>query len=147
MREPRFRVWNPDEERMMYFMMTNIWFPDRYLIQYKIDVQQFTGLHDWTAREIYEGDIVSLTFKDLDIVKDFYKQSKDTLLPLILENIKDNVYTEQVKYDKPSEGSFGLLSQFTYYIGLIRFADLKCLVGIKDIEVIGNIFESPELLK
>jgi hypothetical protein len=147
MRELRFRVWNPDEERMMYFMMTNIWFPDRYLIQYKIDVQQFTGLHDWTGREIYEGDIVSLTFKDLDIVKDFYKQSKDTLLPLILENIKDNVYTEQVKYDKPNEGSFGLLSQFTYYIGLIRFADLKCLVGIKDIEVIGNIFESPELLK
>ena len=147
MRQFRFRVWNPDEERLMYFTLSNIWFPDRYLIQHKIDVQQFTGLHDWTAKEIYEGDIVSLTFKDLDIVKDFYKQSKDTLLPLILENIKDNVYTGQVKYDEPSEGSFGLLGQFTYYLGLIRFADLKSLVGIKDIKVVGNIFENRELLK
>ena len=52
-----------------------------------------------------------------------------------------NVYTEQVKYDEPMEGVSGLLSQFTYYIGLIRFADLKCLVGLNDIEVVGNIFE------
>jgi hypothetical protein len=147
MRELKFRVWNPDEVQMMYFTMDNIWFADRYLVQSKFNVQQYTGLKDWMGKEIYEGDIVSLTFKDLDIVKEFYKQSKDTLLPLILEHIKDNVYTGQVKYDEPSEGSFGLLGQFTYYIGLIRFADLKCLVGIKDIEVIGNIFENSELLE
>lgn len=64
MRELRFRVWNPDEERMMYFMMTNIWFPDRYLIQYKIDVQQFTGLHDQVGKEIYEGDLLEFAYTD-----------------------------------------------------------------------------------
>ena len=64
MRELRFRVWNPDKERMMYFMMTNIWFPDRYLIQYKIDVQQFTGLLDKNGKEIYEGDLLEFAYTD-----------------------------------------------------------------------------------
>jgi uncharacterized phage protein (TIGR01671 family) len=64
MRQFRFRVWNPDEESMMYFTLSNIWFPDRYLIQHKIDVQQFTGLHDQTGKEIYEGDLLRFAYKD-----------------------------------------------------------------------------------
>jgi uncharacterized phage protein (TIGR01671 family) len=68
MRQFRFRVWNPDEGRMMYFTMSNIWFPDRYLIQHKINVQQFIGLHDWNGKEIYEGDLLQFAYKDEGMV-------------------------------------------------------------------------------
>lgn len=110
MRELRFRVWNPDKERMMYFMMTNIWFPDRYLIQHRYHVQQFTGLHDWTGREIYEGDILARL---------------------------NTEYVYEVKYDGESTSFIVTNEDGEGNLGYYR----------KVVEVIGNIFESPELLK
>jgi hypothetical protein len=48
------------------------------------------------------------------------------------------------------EGDFsnGILSHFGYYVnGLIPFWKLKSLISENGIEIIGNIFETPELLK
>lgn len=108
-RELKFRVWNPDEEQMMHFTLNNIWFPDRYLIQDKYDVQQYTGLKDWTGKEIYEGDILARLNTEY-----FYEVRYDVEGTCYLVTNKDG------------QGNLG------YYRKLI--------------EVIGNIFETPDLL-
>ena len=174
MRIIKFRVWDQDEERFIEWFNPDpmlsckdgeLWCYERRgydengnfiqgddlthtsISKRNLTLHQFTGLKDKNGKEIYAGDIVSLTFKTLDLVKNCYEQSKHTILPIILENIKDNVYTGQVKYDEPDEGTYALLSQFTYFVGLICFANLKRLVAQSDIEVVGNIFENPELVK
>lgn len=135
MREFKFRVWNPDEQQLMYFQMHNVWFADRYLIQDKHSIQQYTGLKDWTGKEIYEGDILCLSFKNIDKLKEYYKESKNTLLSVITDKIKDNTFIGEVTFD----GNENILSQFTYYVGgLISFAALKAIVSSNDIEVIRN---------
>jgi hypothetical protein len=92
MRELRFRVWNPDEERMMYFTMSNIWFPDRYLTQHRYHVQQFTGLHDWTAREIYEGDLVKFSEEDSPFEVKYCVDSEGAYFGLIDSENSDTGY-------------------------------------------------------
>ena len=145
MRELRFRVWNPDEERMMYFMMTNIWFPDRYLIQYKIDVQQFTGLHDRDGKEIYEGDLVEFIYANQPDIEDskgvyevFYSQKNSAFyLRVHKKNWLDTAFVTQ-QDAKAKTIDVNCPVQSLTELPLSQFKICK---------VIGNIFENPELIK
>ena len=60
MRELKFRVYDSNQKKLVYFDLHNIIVPDRLLCQYDCPVQQFTGLLDAGGREIYEGDIIKL---------------------------------------------------------------------------------------
>ena len=132
MRELKFRVYNPDQLEMMYFTMDNIWFNDRYLMQHKYPVQQYTGLKDWTGKEIYEGDVLSLRL-NIDNLKSYYCDYPNTILPLILENIKDGAFVGEVRFD----GNEDILSQFSYIVGgMICFSALKAIA--KEIEIIAE---------
>ena len=132
MRELKFRVYNPDQLEMMYFTMDNIWFNDRYLQQHKHPVQQYTGLKDWTGKEIYEGDVLSLRM-NIDNLKSYYGDYPNTILPLILENIKDGAFVGEVRFD----GNEDILSQFSYIVGsMICFSALKAIT--KEIEIIAE---------
>lgn len=102
-------------------------------------VQHASGLKDKNMLDIFEGDILKLTFKDLNTIKNFYKDSPNTLLPLMLDLVKeDGTYTSIVNFD-----NVNIMSHFAYYAGFVPFWAFKSLVGSDDIEVVGNIFENP----
>jgi|LakMenEpi03Aug12_release.lakeMendotaPanAssembly.Ray.scaffolds.fasta_scaffold913868_3 uncharacterized phage protein (TIGR01671 family) len=81
-----------------------------------IPIMQFTGLQDKNGKDIYEGDIVRY----------YNKYSK-------------LFYTHQVMWDNKWP-AFGLFEQGNEWCKEIDW------VKISEIEVIGNIYENPELL-
>ena len=91
---------------------------------------QFTGLTDKNGKEIYEGDIVR-SFDNINRVSDPHL------------SVSEPTYkTTSVEY---YNGAFRLTcSEFKHGCGIVNnYAGAMA----KDLEVIGNIYETPELLK
>lgn len=79
--------------------------------------QQFTGLKDRNDKEIYEGDIVNI-------------------IDPHVETLSEVVYWTEVGR---SYATFGVMGSGT-------FSDVMAYGNGREIEVIGNIYEAPELL-
>lgn len=84
------------------------------------DPMQSTGLFDSNGKEIYDGDIVK--FSDCD----------------------DDVYVTPVVWDK-NYACFGASFSGKYPISFDFLEEFY--TELKDIEVVGNIYENPELLE
>jgi uncharacterized phage protein (TIGR01671 family) len=134
----KFRVWDKDEEKMDYnvgLVGNRILFEygdiesddssveaisyvdiDEHNEKY-FEIMQYTGLKDKNDKEIYEGDIIEITWS--------YDKS---------------IHKFKVYYD--CENAY-------YSLKEIGRDDLDVLCGYSkgQIEVIGNIYENPELLK
>ena len=82
-------------------------------------LMQSTGLKDKNGKEIYEGDIVK--FSDCD----------------------DDAYVTPVVWDK-NYACFGVSFSGKYPISFDYLEEFY--TELKDIEVVGNIYENPELL-
>lgn len=109
-------------------------------------VGQFTGLHDKNGKEIYEGDILSITEYENELMH-MEHQSDDFDL-FKIDEIRGNMlksYVSDVCWD---EGTFLLSSNAKHdmYLSCL-FGDMKRSQPIFEFEVIGNIHDNPELLE
>ena len=133
MREIKFRAWDKLNKDM--FNVESINFQERRVykdtVSYckfeNIDLMQYTGLKDEYGDEIYEGDIVKFKDCSIDGTKEFYN-----IGVIEREGKRDELVISQLIFEK---------SYFTEnYMDFINETfELS--------EIIGNIYENPELLK
>lgn len=138
-RELKFRVWDNLNKRYVddciisnsgdafYYVTTEVPFPAScyYNIKNAI-IQQFTGLLDKTGRGIYEGDILQI-------------KVTGTILIFALGDYKATVKwnDEQLRYD---------LDILTKKNKHSNFNNSLYKDSGREYEIIGNIYENPELL-
>lgn len=125
---PKFRAWTEEGEVMYYDVYP--FKDDTLLLSYDeisfdevpasdFILMQSTGLKDKNGNKIFESDIVK------------YKSGCNT-------------YTEEVAYDKNLAG-FGVKDANANII--FTFGELAEDIDLISLEVIGNIYENPELLE
>jgi uncharacterized phage protein (TIGR01671 family) len=131
MREIKFRIWYYDQKKFD----NNVELKDFKRYSFPLHwccVQQYTGLKDKNGNLIYEGDIVKYARTKVESIEFAKNCFKNNLIELGEE-------IGEILFIKPS---------FCLSFDHIRYDDVMpmCLAEHR-YEVIGNIFENPELIK
>lgn len=124
-REIKFRAWDKVEHLMVFVDEIN-WRSDFLAGFYEkggtsgvvkdYELMQFTGLHDKNGKEIYEGDILRVVALEMQVIWDKEKANYK-LVESFKANITRNPYMEKLSAS-----------------------------NAKKYKIIGNIYETPELL-
>lgn len=114
-REIKFRVWDIDKKKFIQGLTLRVDNMSESKKDWHI-LSQFTGLHDKNGKEIYEGDIVTITHNNVTAKG-----------------------TAKVIFSYEYSGGWVVTSN-----GIDR---LNIGTRPKSFEIIGNIYENPELLK
>ena len=132
MREIKFRAWNKEHGEMVY-STNNFLYEKREFYPFCFEVgfshypeenweiMQFTGLLDKNGKEIYEGDIVK--YEALTRFHDDCDHER-----------------EVVKYDEKKSGFSPMIWQKVVEDGFYNYE-------IENLEIIGNIHQTPELIR
>lgn len=122
-----FRIWNPDKEKFEYSggtpSMISGFFNQTATCHtvHKMPYDRYTGINDKDGKEIYEGDFLSCNWTERD---------EDRTGEIILVEYRNGGFF-------PFAERIGGSSGFLYNTELYS----------KDCEVIGSLYETPELLK
>ncbi len=150
MRDFKFRVWSQAEKEWSNTSMLEVWDNSGVLKPFawmghpteNYIIQQFTGLKDETGKDIYEGDIIEETYDRLrGLVSDFDKSK--TKINDGLWTYGHFVYISEVSWSDMYSGFHVTRRRLT---GEKEEAGRFPLNG-KNVKIIGNIFENPELIK
>jgi uncharacterized phage protein (TIGR01671 family) len=127
MRDIKFRAWNGSE--MLRMPLDGVYGLERFFgfIGSDNPLMQYTGLKDASGREIYEGDIVKETYP----------------AGYSLHEVCIGEYDNGEEYDDYIRG-YGVYTKEHRYIRDYEMiiGDYSSITG----EVIGNIYENPELV-
>ncbi|MGE7840096.1 YopX family protein [Lysinibacillus sp. NPDC093712] len=133
-REIKFRAWDKCSEYMHSNVQSGVYEdPDDWtefntvLGLERFEVMQYTGLKDKNGKEIYEGDIESDENGNLSVVCYLQKYGAYCFVPVVLY-LHENYETE-VNYEYGTDCYFHNAVPSIYS------------------EVVGNIYENPELLE
>ena len=145
MREIKFRAWNKSNKTMIHLTsdyniqcekLVELFDDCTYAIKMGMDViiMQFTGLKDKNGKDIYENDVLSVIDVETHIPADYSKKPflKAYDKPLICE-----VICEPAMWLVKGQINGHLITVFS------RSNQMK----EAGVEVIGNIYENPELIE
>ena len=140
MREIEFRAKNlNDQWRYGYLERQDLLYDENYDCSSSIQIEtlgQYTGLKDKNGKKIYEGDIVKLTRTNMyDPSASFNGKDLVSLHRVCWNDEKHCFYQEHFDIDKKRVAGAGMLC----------FEDDRAKENI--IELVGNIYDNPELLK
>lgn len=120
-REIKFRAWNKIHNKMLQWGNLNNFFNTLNCLSYKhLEVMQYTGLKDKNDKEIYEGDIVKHNGNTTG-------ENKAIII------YKDGCFKTTIWHN---EIEIAMSYMDDLYVGTVT----------DKVEVIGNIYENPNLL-
>ena len=122
-RKIKFRIWDDYDKKMIHWNelleknLANIF----TIPSYNKWLMQYTGIHDKNGKEIYEEDVLKITNKNSKVIP---------IKPLIAQIVWSEEYLAYILITTSVKDAFENLGDYIDY----------------DIEVIGNVFDNPELL-
>jgi uncharacterized phage protein (TIGR01671 family) len=143
MREIKFRAWDKNERKMikppveLKQLLRQV--SDRNdnslggdaIRRHDLDWMQFAGLHDCNGTEIYEGDVIEMTIEPWPFNRDNFG---------ISEPVRKRARIDWDEYSACFTETFDPWLRMRPCYQHLRLVD-------SDAEVIGNIYEHPELLE
>ena len=140
MREIKFRAWDKDQKRMVkvksiHFMELEsciVVNPFEFISLEHVELLQYAGLKDKNGVEIYDGDIDQAENGDKNVIVFLLKAGTYCVMPM-------DIYLNN---DYQNEA---FSQEFMYGFGYDLFFDN--LTPGKYLNIIGNIYENPELLE
>lgn len=144
MRDIKFRAWDKKYEGMREVLTLSVVSKEvivktatsmRARPLEEVELMQFTGLKDRNGREIYEGDIVCIEDQIVaDNIGGFNRY--EPLNHLAEVRFVSSAFGAEIRELAEGLGR-----------GFYTFSRLQSEIDISSIEVIGTIYENPELLK
>lgn len=137
MREIKFRAWDRINKRMVeskdivrfFYDGEKLGASDGHIVH--SEIMQFTGLHDKTGKDIYEGDII--------------EEKVPESLQREVRPIRKSIMRFVCKFDVCGTGN---CHGFVFDSITVEGGESKFINHIqKDCKIVGNIYQNPELLK